>query len=98
MVFQLQLALFEAAQLQLIVVPIQRQHVDDGVQITVFDVKFDQPTLDILYISHISQPNSFTGTTGVLHANCDTVHSLIYGGPPANRMIAHPQYRIQSYL
>ena len=101
MVFQLELALFQAAQLQLIVVSVQREHIDHRVQITVFDVEFDQTTLDILYISHISQSThtkSFIRTTNVLQTNCDTVHSLIYGGPAANRMIdiaAHPPFRIQ---
>jgi hypothetical protein len=55
MVFQLQLAFFQAAQLQLVVVAVQREHVDDRVQIAVFDVEFNQTTLDILYISHVSQ-------------------------------------------
>jgi hypothetical protein len=36
----------------------------------VFDVEFYQSTLDILYISHISQPNSFTGTTRVQQTHC----------------------------
>jgi hypothetical protein len=38
----------------------------------VFDVEFDQTTLDILYISHISQSahtKSFTKTTNVVRAN-----------------------------
>jgi hypothetical protein len=54
----------------------------------VLNIEFNQTTLNILYISHISQPYSFTGTTPIaypLHTNCDPVHSLIYGASAANK-------------
>jgi hypothetical protein len=52
MVFQLQLALLQAAQLQLVVVPIEYQHVYDRIQVAMFNVKFDQAALDFLNICH----------------------------------------------
>jgi hypothetical protein len=52
MVFQLKFALFEPAQLQLVVVSIQNQHVYDRIQVAMFHVEFDQAALDFLDISH----------------------------------------------
>jgi hypothetical protein len=51
-VFQLQFALFKAPQLQLVVMPIQRQHVYDCVEVAMFHVELDQAPLDFLNIGH----------------------------------------------
>jgi len=53
MIFQLQLALFEAAQLELVVVPVQDEHVYDRIEVAMFYVEFDQAALNFLDISHI---------------------------------------------
>ena len=53
MVFQLQFALFEAAQLQLVVVPVQGQHVYDSIQVAMFHIEFDQAALDFEGIIHV---------------------------------------------
>ena len=52
MIFQLQLALFQAAQLELVVVPVQDEHVYDRIEVAMFNVEFDQATLDILDVIH----------------------------------------------
>jgi hypothetical protein len=57
-------------------VTVEREHVDDRVQIAVFDVEFNQTTLDILYISHFSQLNSFGGTTRIAN---NIAHKLRHG-------------------
>jgi hypothetical protein len=51
-VFQLQFALLQPAQLQLIVMAVQDQHVYDRIEVAMFHVEFNQPPLDILVISH----------------------------------------------
>jgi hypothetical protein len=52
MVFQLQFTLLEAAQLQLVVVSVEDQHVYDRIQVAMFHVEFDQAALDFLDVSH----------------------------------------------
>jgi hypothetical protein len=51
-VFQLQLALLQAPQLQLVVVSVQYQQFDDGVQIPMFDIELNQAPLYFLRIGH----------------------------------------------
>ncbi len=53
MIFELQFALFEAAQLQLVVMAVGHQHVYDRIQIAMFHVEFDEAALDFLDIGHI---------------------------------------------
>ena len=53
MVFQLQLAFFEAAQLQLVVVAVEDQKIYDRVQVAMFHVELDKAALDFLNISHV---------------------------------------------
>ena len=57
MVFQLQFTLFQAAQLELVVVAVVGQLVYDRVQVAMFHVEFDEAALDILYVSHYRFPN-----------------------------------------
>ena len=57
MVFQLQFTLFQAAQLQLVIVAVLGQFVYDRVQVAMFHVEFDEAALDILYVSHYRFPN-----------------------------------------
>jgi len=52
MVFQLQFALFEAAQLQLVVVTVKYQQVYDRIEVAMFHVELDQSALDFLIICH----------------------------------------------
>jgi hypothetical protein len=52
MVFQLQFALLEAAQLQLIVVAVKNQHVDDCIEVAVFHIELDKTAPDFFCISH----------------------------------------------
>jgi hypothetical protein len=46
MVFQLQLALLQTAQLQLVVMAIQDQQIYDRIEIAMFHVELDQAPLD----------------------------------------------------
>jgi len=62
-VFQLQFTLFEPAQLQLVMMPVQGQQIYDRVEISMFHVEFDQAALDCLDIIHGMFPN------GVLFRN-----------------------------
>ena len=52
MVFQLELAFFEAAQLQLVVVSVKREHVYDRIQVAMFHVELDEAALDFLDVCH----------------------------------------------
>jgi hypothetical protein len=53
MVFQLQFALFQAPELQLVVVAIEDQHVYDRVQVPMFHIEFDQAALNFMDIGHV---------------------------------------------
>ena len=52
MVFQLQFAFFETAQLQLIVMAVEHQQIDHRVEIAVLHVELDETALDFLNIWH----------------------------------------------
>jgi len=54
MVFQLQFALFQAAQLQLVGVTVTGQHVYDSVEVAMFHVEFDNAAMDLLDVDHRS--------------------------------------------
>ena len=59
MVLQLQLAFFQAAQLQFFMTYIVNQGFDDRVEIPVFDLEFDDASLDIVGRIHahiVAQP------------------------------------------
>jgi hypothetical protein len=55
-ILQLQLALFQAPQLELVVVAIEYQQLDHDIEIAMFDIELDQAQLDFLGISHGSLP------------------------------------------
>jgi hypothetical protein len=55
-VFQLQLALFQAPQLKFIVVAIDDQQRDHGIEVAMFYIKFYQAQLDLLCIAHGDHP------------------------------------------
>ena len=52
-ILQLQFALFQAAQLQLVMVAIEYQQLDDGIEVAVFHVEFNQAPLYLLCIAHV---------------------------------------------
>jgi hypothetical protein len=47
MVFQLQLALFQAPQLQLLMIHVARQYFDDCIEVAMFDLQLDDAALYI---------------------------------------------------
>ena len=65
MVFQLQFAFLETAQLQLVVVAIEHQHVYDRVEVSMFNVEFDQAALDVLDVIHGGCSEQFYNVDGV---------------------------------
>jgi hypothetical protein len=59
-ILQLQLALLQAPQLELVVVAIEYQQLDHDIEIAMFNIEFDQAQLDFLGISHDSHFRWFT--------------------------------------
>jgi hypothetical protein len=52
-VLELQLAFLQAAQLQLVGVTVADKHVDDGVEVAMFHVEFNNAALDLLDVDHV---------------------------------------------
>jgi hypothetical protein len=69
MVLELQFALFQAPQLQLVVVTIQCQHVYDRVQVAVFHVKLDEAALYFLGIVHVASKQFISNFKSALRKN-----------------------------
>ena len=83
-VFQLQLALLEAAQLKLIVMTVQGQHFNDCIQVAVLDVELNDAALNFFFVDHrwkvtitINVCLQFRMDNRLyLQQNCSQVHSL----------------------
>jgi hypothetical protein len=52
MILELQLTLFQTAQLELVGMAVRRQHRNDGIEVAVFHVEFNDAALDVLDVGH----------------------------------------------
>jgi hypothetical protein len=74
MILQLQLAFFQAPQLELVVTRIMHQKFDDRVQIAMLDFQFDNAPLQVFRRDHVFLNQTLTG--GILKVKMAIVYVM----------------------
>jgi hypothetical protein len=75
-VFELQFALFQAAQLQLVVVAIENQHIYDCIEVAVFHVELDEAAPYFFCVSH-EVPGSFISLNQIVRTKMSLTIKMI---------------------